>query len=136
MPSEESERTKVLLTQYQALLEVYKQHFDLFLKGVTVYLAAMSAIAGFAIAKETSANIKLLLSALIPCGSLIAFFGFLISRRWVAHLQKSLESIEAELRIQPFPFSGPKGIILTMILAALAFFIAGCVYFVFTNSVS
>lgn len=116
---------EVLLTQYKSFLDVYKHHFDLFLKGVAVYLVAMSTIAGFAFGKEASENARFILSLLIPCGSVIAFFGFLKCRRWVFDLQKSLESIETELKIQSFPFSGPKSVIFTMLIVSAVLMAAG-----------
>jgi hypothetical protein len=127
MAEEKLDRPKVLLTQYQSFLDIYKHHFDLFLKGILGYLASISVMAGFIFRTETSKYHKIALSVVIPLASLVAFLGCLKSRRWVLDLQSSIDSIEGELKVQPFPFSGPKGIILTAIVISLGFFGFGIV---------
>lgn len=125
------DRHNILLTQYRVFIDIYKQHFDLYLKGVILYLAAMSVIAGLIFGRNKNIPCRLALSALIPIGSLIGLYGFHKSRRWLCELESVMHNIETELKLGVFPFSGPKGIINTMMYIAAAIFMFGLVNLVY-----
>ena len=76
------------LKQLDLYLGVYKQHFDLFLKGTVLYLAVVGAIASYVFASGTDRPLKAGLSLIIAVGSLVAFSGFRVSRKWVLDLEQ------------------------------------------------
>lgn len=123
-PRPESELLKLQLTSF---LEVYKHHFDLFLKGVAGYFIVVSTLTNFALAKDATRPKGIAFSLAICIGSLIAFSCCAISKRWVEDLERTLGRITTALSGEPLPFSGAKGILSVTMVISVVFCIGGLV---------
>lgn len=117
------------LEYLKLLLDIYKHHFDLFLKAMLLYLAAVGAIASFIFsgASNSAAIVRLTLAFGIPCGSIIALVGCLVSNRWIMRVEKICNDLTDKLEVPLFPFSGARQVVRTMIAAIVAIAIAGVV---------
>jgi hypothetical protein len=118
---------ELLRLQLSSYLDVYKHHFDLFLKGVAGYFVVVGTLTSFTFAKEMSRNQKIVFPVVISIGSLIALFACVISRQWVKDLERAVERITSALSGEPFPFSGAKGILSIMMVISIIFCFAGFV---------
>lgn len=95
-----------LMTQWKTALEVYRHHFDLFLKAVALYFAIVGALAGFIYRDNMPLASQKSLSILISLLSVVSLLGCWLSRRYVKTLQALVGSLARELHIQDFPFTG------------------------------
>ena len=118
---------EVLRLQLSSYMDVYKHHFDLFLKGVAGYFVIVGALTSFTFAKEMSWNQKVVFPVIISIGSLIALFACVVSRDWVKDLESAVGRITTALSGEPFPFSGAKGILSVMMVISMVFCIGGFV---------
>jgi hypothetical protein len=109
-----------LLEQVKMHLDVYKTHFDLFVKAMALYFAALGAVAGFMYGKDAS-QASQALAIVIVIGSLAFLVGCAASYSWVEQVEQSVRKAEKWLDIHPFPFSGAKGVIAAMGIACAVF---------------
>jgi len=94
------------MTQWKTALEVYRHHFDLFLKAVALYFAIVGALAGFIYRDNMPLASQKSLSILISLLSIVSILGCWLSRRYVKALQTLVDTIARELHIKDFPFTG------------------------------
>jgi hypothetical protein len=113
--------------QLKMYIDVYKYHFDLFLKGVVLYLATVGAIAGFIYRSGASVESQVVLSAIVSIGSIIAMFGCYVSRKWVIALEEAVNNLAEQAGAERFPFSGAKGVLVVIIGTSVLFAVAGVV---------
>jgi hypothetical protein len=106
---------KDLLKTY---LDIYKHHFDLFVKAGAGYLAAVAFVAGLIFSGTAEKHAKAVLCVSLCGGSILAVFGALLSFHWVRCLEREVRTISSELGVGMFPFIGAK--LVTWFLAALA----------------
>lgn len=104
----------LLMEQFKAYLDIYKQHFDLYFKGIVLYLAGMGALAGFIFRDKASVEIQITLSVLAFLVSGIALAGCFVSKKWVVAMEINVDDLAGRLGARRFPFCGAKGIIRTM----------------------
>jgi hypothetical protein len=81
------------LRQMKMYVGVYKHHFDLFVKGVFLYLSAVGVIAG---------ESQVVLSAIASIGSVIAMFGCYVSRKWVIALEEAVNNLADQAGTERF----------------------------------
>jgi membrane protein implicated in regulation of membrane protease activity len=103
-------------------MDVYKHHFDLFVKGVVIYFAAMGAIAGYVFNDTLNSGTRVAVSSVAGIFSLLAVLACLLSRRWVTIVERHVAMMCHQLGLAPFPFSGARH--MTIITAILCGFIA------------
>lgn len=98
------------LRHYEILIDTYRHHFDLFIKGVAVYLLVISAACGFLFSKESNAN-RDGLAWFIVVISLIGLNGLVPCYKWLSALAANCRQYEVKLQLQEFDFDGAKGIV-------------------------
>jgi hypothetical protein len=94
------------MAQWQTALEVYKHHFDLFIKAVALYFTIIGAAAGFMYRDNIPVTSQRALSILIGLLSAVAMLGCWVSYRYVKRLQEFVSAITSELQLKEFPFTG------------------------------
>lgn len=114
----ETGRSDLLRAQLVAYLDVYKHHYDLFLKGVFLYLAASGAIAGYVFREGVAGAVRETLMLVACFGSLIFVFGCVGSRKWVGMMEERVNRICSELGVVDFPFYGAKYVVRGMAAVA------------------
>jgi len=104
------------MSQLEMWLDVYKHHFDLYVKGVAFYLAAASTLAGLIYQQSITATARQSLSVVLTLFSFVTFAGSIVSCLFVRRLQADVDAIAAVLGIRSFPFSGANRV--TILFAA------------------
>ena len=118
---------QLLWKQLSLYLEIYKHHFDLFVKGTVVYLALLGAIAGYIFRAEATLASQAALSLFATAISTLAFVGCLVSGRWVAELEAVIGRIAHSLRVEPFPFSGARMVVRVVEAMCALFLVASAI---------
>lgn len=113
------------LSQFKLYIDVYTRHFDIFLKGVIIYLALLGGVAGFIYHDNVTFGTKVTLSVMASILSLIMFVACLMSRLFLIDLKIIIDEVADELGIRRFPFSGAMGVILGATAGTVVFCVAG-----------
>src|ERR1035441_1669360 len=92
----------------QMYLDVYKHHFDLFVKAVFLYFATMGATAGYVFAGSTTRGAKIAVLLVGAALSLVAECACVVSRRWVVAVDRRVAKFAEELGVESFPFNGAR----------------------------
>jgi hypothetical protein len=98
----------LLLKQLSLFLDIYKQHFELFIKSAVVYLAVLGATAGYVFRDGAGRGSQVALSVFIVLLSGLAIFACEVSGRWVRDLEAVADKIADSIQVERFPFSGAK----------------------------
>jgi hypothetical protein len=128
------DKTDILKTQLNMYMDLYKHHYELYIKGMVIWLAVIGALAGYIFRPDIDMSTKCALSVFISVCSINAFFGGVLSKRWVNRTEEALAEIWAGLGIKPYRFTHVKGIILIMQIASGLLFLGGLFYFFFLLS--
>src|SRR5260221_4426827 len=113
--------------QFLAYLEVYKHHYDLFVKATAVYLAALGARAVYIYGKDSHGSTRVAVAVVCLLVSLGGIGSCQACRKWCRDLEQRMRELTDALGTTPFPFSGAYGIIRVVevlcgsLLAAAAF---------------
>ena len=121
-------RSEELADQLGRLIDLYKHHFDLFLKGVAVYLAAVAVIAGYIQNSSTQTGAKITLSFLISLTSVFGIAGCVVSKRFVRQMQERLDNLTRSLSFDHIPLEGAMGIARMTIVVSVFVFLGGIAY--------
>jgi hypothetical protein len=116
-----------LLSQLKTWLDVYKHHFDLYVKGVAFYLAAAGALSGLIFREGATMAARRTLAIVLTIFCIGAVVGSFLSWRFVARLREDTDAIAAALGIRPFPFSGARSITLLFSCIAAALTVAALI---------
>ena len=95
-------------SQMQMYLDVYKHHFDLFVKAVFLYFATIGATAGYVFASSTTRGAKISVLLVGAALSVVAECACVVSRRWVMAVDQRVAKFAEELGVESFPFSGAR----------------------------
>ena len=112
-------------------IDVYKHHFDLFVKTVFLYFAAMGTAAGYVFRTSATPESKMAVCGVAAAVSIVAVVTCIVCQKWVLRLENTVTAMCIQLALLPFPFSGAKTMpILTAVvggcfaLAAIALLIS------------
>lgn len=118
-------RIELLKMQITIYVDLYKSHFDFFIKGVIVYLAMVGAIAGYIFRSDITASTRYSLGALASLLSLIAFFATQTSIDWQKDTEKRIAVVSNELGIDPISFTHSKRALMIVEAMCVFLFISG-----------
>jgi hypothetical protein len=121
-----------LQKQLELYLEIYKHHFDMYLKAVALYLAVLGGVLAYLFRAETSAADRRILASFIVLLSVGAVVGSLLSRRWVIDVQRIHHAIAADLGYPLFPFTGATRIVI-LIMSLCGLVGAAAIAFLFIS---
>lgn len=113
--------------QMSMYVDVYKHHFDLFVKGVFLYFAVMGAAAGYVFGSATSRGSRIAVLLMASAISLVAQSACVVSRKWVRAVAMRVEKIAERLNIDAFPFDGAASITVVVQVVTTIFALAGLV---------
>ena len=116
------------LENFRILADIYKHHWDLFLKGFALYLVACSVIAGYTVSQNIDPWQRVSAGAAISVASLFSFWGVNVSQRWLTTVVTKLVSLASESKVETFEFDGPIRILDIMRLITIVFFISGLTF--------
>ena len=119
----EVQNTVALREQLKNHLDIYKHHFDLFVKGGGAFLAVMGFVANIIYGGDVTDSLKADLCVLAAGGSLAGFLGGLLSLRWVMLLEAQVKTMAQTLEVPPLPFVGAKWVTLLQMFVSCLFFV-------------
>jgi hypothetical protein len=111
---------KELLKTY---LDIYKHHFDLFVKAGAGYLASVAFVTGIIFSTTAEKQTKAVLCVSLCGGSILAVFGAFLSLYWVLCLEREVRKISSDLGVGMFPFIGAKLVTWFLVALAMLFFV-------------
>jgi hypothetical protein len=117
-----------LLEQWKTVMEIYRHHWDLFLKAVVLYFAILGGLAGFLFRESTAPAAQRGLSLLAAALSVITFIGCLMARAYVRRLQSFSDDLAQLLEMPKFPLSGALAVTGLFACGSLFFVIAAVAY--------
>ena len=104
-------------------IDLYKHHFDLFLKGYGVYLAIIATAAGFVFRSETEPVARTALLLLVAIVSIAAVIAWSTSFFWARAFGLQVQNLCRELLIPSMPMFGVKVILVIAAVGALIMFL-------------
>jgi hypothetical protein len=128
--------TKLLGDQLGRLLDLYKHHFDLFLKALAGYLAVLGFIGSSLCGSVATQETRIVLSSLISVASLGGIAGAVISIKWVRALRARMLKICQLLGVEEPPLQSAEHIVTGALCVFVLFLIGGIVYAVHISRVA
>jgi hypothetical protein len=122
------EERKLKADHLGRLIEIYKQHFDLYVKGVAGYLVVLGFIGGIVTKPETVREDRIALSLLVSLASVFGIIGSVISLRWVRTMKEKLQRLSAFLDLEDPLLSSAGHLVTSMIGLCLVLLAGGVAY--------
>jgi hypothetical protein len=99
-------------------LGVYKHHFELFLKGLALYLAIIGGTAAYLYRDGATRDARVALWLFLFLVSALAIAGCKVSLDWVSAIEGTVTRLSTAIGLEPFPLDGAKGAkgIVTMVM--------------------
>jgi len=110
------------------LLDLYKDHYALFIKGAIVYLAAVAVIAGYMFGPAAKHEHDGYFAAIVIGASAIWLGAALISLRWWHDATTNIDAICNELELSSYPLKQDRSIMISGAAVGLAMIIAMTAY--------
>lgn len=104
------DKIELKFRHYALLVKTYQHHFDLFIKGVGLYILLVSGFAGFMFSTESNAAPSKIASFILLV-SVVALFGLWPCYKWVKHMASEISGYEDQLHLRPLSLRGALGII-------------------------
>ncbi|MEQ1648822.1 MAG: hypothetical protein ABL898_09580 [Hyphomicrobiaceae bacterium] len=124
--------TQTLPGNLQMLVDIYKHHWDLFLKGYAFYLASCALFASFAVPRSDGGapNIfqKLFSGIAVASASLVAIFGLFVAYNFLGRLSASIDKLCDQHGYVKIYFDAPKQIVRLLQSTAIILFFVGISY--------
>jgi hypothetical protein len=114
-----------LWARFVLFVDLYKHHFDLFLKGFVFYLAVQGAVAGFAFSEDTTPETRQALLTLATVMSVFAVATWTVALVGMSQFATTFEELCAKLSVPHLPTFGVKVSMFLCILASLVMFCFG-----------
>jgi len=103
--------TDLLKMQLSIYIDLYKHHYDLFLKAAGIYLAVVSVLASYIFRADVNFATKCALSIIVSIAAIIGFLGGKLYIEWLTSTEKSVSDISNKLGIVPIVFIQTKKVI-------------------------
>ena len=123
-----ADRTKLISEQVGRFIDLYKHHFDLFLKAVAGFLAVLGFIGNAVNGPQTSHQNRIVLAALMSVASIVALEGSVIAKQWVRLMRDKIKKLCDELQIEEPSMHSAEAIVTVMICVCIVFFVGGLSY--------
>ncbi len=114
------------IAHYETFAETYRQHVDMMLRCIAVYLAIVGTATGFVFTDGAAPERRVALSAFVGIVSAISLVGCGPAFRWIGEMERVMRGYEADLKLRAFPLGGIRdivamfgGLALTILLAAI-----------------
>jgi len=123
-----ADRTKLMSDQLGRFIDLYKHHFDLFLKAVAGFLAVLGFIGNGISSPQASQVNRIVLAALMALAAVFGLAGSVIAKRWVRLMREKVQKLCSELEIEEPSMYSAEAIVTVMICLCVVFFIGGSCY--------
>jgi hypothetical protein len=105
-----SRETDLFKMQMSVYIDLYKHHFDLFLKAAVIYLAVVSGLTAFSF-RVDNFSARCALSIMVSIATIIGFLGGKLYKEWLTSTERALSNISDKLGIAPLEFTQTKKMI-------------------------
>ncbi len=105
-------------SQLELHVDVFKHLFDLFFKGLVIYLAVVGATAGYIYSDKATAQSQAALSVFVSIISVLTIVGCGITLRWIREIQGNVDAMSDDLSVKRVPLAGAKGIVSMVMIGA------------------
>ncbi len=119
--SEPRRDPEALGKQVALYMDVYKHHFDLFVKGTAVYLAIVGTVAGLVFKDGTRLPLQVALCIFVMLISCVGGYACYWSDKWVCDLERVIRGMIEELEMEQFPFWGARRVVRLVMLLCILF---------------
>lgn len=116
------------ILNFQILMDLYKHHWDLFLKGFAFYLLGCSIVSGYTVSQHVEVLQQYFCGAAISGASVFAFWGTNVSQKWLKHVVSEMQNFARKYDILVFKFDGPIQILNIMRGITIVIFACGIIY--------
>lgn len=114
-------------------MQMYQHHYELFLKALFFYFAAVGAIGSYVFRPEASAEQQRWFLVTVICTSVASLVGCWISLRWWFAIKGATDRLCAHLELEPLPLFASKYLIALFAVDCVAI-IAACVTYLSARS--
>lgn len=114
--------------ELRLILDVYKHHWDAFLKGYGLYLIACSVLVGYGLSQQADAYNKIFSGIAVIVASIFMFFGMNIAISWMQDTANRAESVARKMGITTISFAQALKAVRTLRMSTLAMIITGVLY--------
>jgi len=118
---------KRLWEQMVLFVDLYKHHFDLFVKGFVVHLAIIGSGAGLAFSDKLDPFTRRWLLILVVALSIVSVVAWIVSLRWAYRFAQQFEDLCDRIGMERLPTFGVKAIIALATTGSLFFAVVGIV---------
>jgi len=98
---------------------VYKHHFELFLKGVAIYVALIGGSVAYGFHRDATPEIRSILMTFLAAVSVLAIYGCWTSFSWVSEIEVVIKRVSASISSEPIPLWGAKRIVSAVLAGAV-----------------
>lgn len=123
-----------LQTHFRDLLDLYKHHFDLYVKSYAVYVALIETITGIAFADKVPLQGARWLLFFCFLGSLFVVVSSRITQIWIHELTEDLADLSGRIGLKAPRMSGPRRTVMLLTTLALTFAMGSAVLFMVKSS--
>lgn len=114
------------------LSEVYRNHWEVFLKGFALYLASCSALIGIAAYNETNKPLALFVGAAILIGSILSLFGVYTAYHYIKEMKLKVDNLCKILGYHSFISNRPVHITIILSFISLSVLASGVLFILFS----
>ena len=132
----EGGRARIASEHLRVVVDTYKHHFDLFVKGWILYFAVIGACASYLSKGDVSDALRGWAAVLIALFSLLGIQRCQPLWQWVHGVEETIAQLSIELGVPPLSLSGTKSVVRTVQACCLAVAVAALGFIIFTVGIA
>lgn len=109
-------------------LSVYQHHYELFIRGMFFYFAAIGAVASYVFRPEASTEQQRYFMLVVIFTSSMTIIGCVVSLCWWSAINRRVAQMCEQLSIPSVPLFAPKYIVSLVMFSSVAVICAACVF--------
>ena len=112
---------------FKVFVEIYKHHFELWLKAYLAYLAIMGVVAGILFKPETPLDSRKFLVLFVVTVSLLSVVAWSIGLVWLRQFEKTIDQLSAAANFPTLRLSAFKLLVFVGLIGALVISVSAIV---------
>lgn len=117
---DEADRIRLQSEHLGRLLDLYKHHYELFVKGYILYLGIVSAIATLLFRFVEAPGERRLLSVIAAAISILSIASCALGFRWAQDVDRDVSTLTSRLELPPVPLANSRRFaIVLLVLSSL-----------------
>ncbi len=116
------------IDELRLILDVYKHHWDAFLRGFGLYLIACSVLVGYGLSQQADIYNKIFSGIAVIVASAFMYFGMNIAISWMNDTAARATAVSTKLHVTTISFSHPIKAVRTLRMTTVAMAVTGILY--------